>query len=297
MRRIFLKRSIIAIAFLSMILAGCGGKKGSDAIDLQMAIQPETLSDALYIKMNYQFKLKESFDRLGEGHVVFVHFWKMKNKEMLLQDDHTPQKPFDQWKASDEITYSRTLFIPKFINEFDVEFDGYEEVKLTIGIYDPKVKNSEMILLERVLNVQAEGLTAPEIVYDKGWHQPETDLNIQNKAERSWRWTSKSAVCIIENRKTKSLLEIRGGVDQGKIENQTVIIKINDQILDQFIPESAKFFKRYVISPDQMGNDVELTLTVETDKTFIPSELHPDVKDNRELGVQVYSIYFREYIQ
>jgi hypothetical protein len=289
------KLGLILILSFLFLLNTCNKGINTEGIKLDLTILPETLSDSLYIKMNYNYLCTEKFEGFDEGYNVFVHLWQLKNKEMLAQDDHFPEKKIAQWKKGDNIKYSREIFIPKFIDEFDIEFKGYEEIKLTVGIYNPKVKDSQIILFQKILNVQAAALSAPEVVYDKGWHQPENNLKAEDKNERTWRWTKEAAVCIIENPKKESLLEIRGGVDKSKLENQKVILKINDHLLDEFIPTTAKFFKKYIISPDLMGEADEFKLTISTNKTFVPSALNPEVKDDRQLGVQIFFFYFREH--
>ena len=78
------------------------------------------------------------------------------------------------------------------------------------------------------------------------------------------------------------------------IEDQKITLKINDIPLEEFMPETAKFSKEYVITPEMMGNKDEFSLKLETDKTFVPNKLDSSNKDNRELGIQVFFLYFRE---
>jgi hypothetical protein len=92
-------------------------------------------------------------------------------------------------------------------------------------------------------------------------------------------------------------LIIRGGVDKSIFADQKVIFKINDKILEEFIPGTAKFSRKYIISPEMIGTGDEFKLIIETDKTFIPSEMNKDVKDDRELGIQIFFLYFRENIK
>ena len=292
----FRSLSVFVLTLLIFSLISCSEKSDTKGIELNVQIIPETITDSLYVRMNYQFKLASDFKGMSDDYKVFVHFWRLKNKEMLLQDDHTPEKAVSKWKPEDSVTYSRVVFIPQFIDEFDIDFEGYEEVRLTIGLYKPTEEN-KIILYQEVLNVQSASMNAPEMVYDEGWNQPETDLKIKNPDEQKWRWTKKKAVCIIENPRKESLLIIRGGVDKAKFEDQKVIFKINEKVLEEFVPGSAKFSRKYVISPEMMGTEDEFRFTIETDKTFVPSALKPEVNDDRELGVQVYFLYFRENIQ
>ncbi len=288
---------ILPLIGLFVFLSACGKKLDTKGIELNVTLLPQTITDFLYVKMNYAFNLSDTFEGLDDDYQIFVHFWRVKNKEMLLGDDHVPEKRFADWKKGENVNYSRVIFIPRFLDEFDIDFEGYEEIKLTVGLYKPKVEDSKIILFEKSLNIQSASLNAPEIVYDEGWHQSETDLKLKDKNERNWRWTSKRAVCIIENPKKECLLKIRGGVDKAKYEDQKVIFKINDNVLEEFIPETAKFSKEYIVTPEMMGVEDEFKLTIETDKTFVPSTLNPNVDDDRELGVQVFFFYFRENVR
>lgn len=280
-----------------LLFVSCGDKSTDKGLKLDMQILPDTLTDFLYVKMTYNFQCTGKFDGLDDDYRLFVHFWRKKNKEMLLQDDHVPEKPFSQWKKGDKISYNRILFIPKFLEEFDMDFEGYEEIKITIGAYKPKDKDESVVLFEKLVNIQPETSNAPEMIYDEGWHQQEEDRRIKTAGEMKWRWTKKRAVCMIENPKKDCLLIIRGGIDRAKLKDQKIIFKINDTVLEEFGTVTGKFDKEYVIKKEMMGTTDDFKLIIETDKTFIPSQVDPSVKDDRELGVQVYFLYFRENIK
>lgn len=293
--------TVLILVFL--VLVSCSKKSEKKGIDLEVKMSPETVTDFLYAKMNYQFKLSDDFKGLDDNYRFFVHFWRKKTKEMLLQDDHIPvDKPFSKWKAGDSFSYSRVVFIPQFIDEFDADFEGYEEVRITVGLHKPSDNKSAVVLFQKVINIQAASVYAPPKSYDEGWYQPETDMSIKNKEEQTWRWVSKKSVCIINNPKKESLLIIRGGVDKKIIPDQKIIFKINNTVLEEFVPETAKFSKRYIIKPEMMGGEDEFKLVIETDKSFVPAQITDkgvikDSKDYRELGVQIFFFYFRENVQ
>ena len=69
---------------------------------------------------------------------------------------------------------------------------------------------------------------------------------------------------------------------------------INDTLLDEFVPEAKSFEKDYIVSAEKLGANDELRLIIEVAKTFVPGEIDKSVSDDRELGVQIFSIYFRE---
>lgn len=288
---------IISILLLLLFMTSCGKKFDSKGIILGLDIFPETITDFLFVKMNYSFKFSDEFTTLDKDYRIFVHFWRMMNREMLLQDDHLPLESSLTWKKGEDLKYSRIIFIPKFIDEIDVDFKGYEEVKLTVGLYEPGGKEDKIVLFQKVLNVQSASLNAPYIDYTEGWNVLETNLKIKSPGQRKWRWTTKRSVCTIENPQEEADLIIRGGVDKLKFQNQKVIIKINDKLVDEFIPKTAKFTKKYKISPELMGNEDEFQLIFETNKTFVPSRLDAQVKDNRELGIQIYFLYFRKSLK
>ncbi|MCK5057569.1 MAG: hypothetical protein KAT34_12985 [Candidatus Aminicenantes bacterium] len=290
-------RNFAIILVILLVFTACGKQDDTQGIKLSIEIQPETITDELYIKMNYECILTNEFPGFEKEHMVFVHLWRTKHEEMLMGDDHFPIKKVTDWKKGDVIKYSRVIFIPKFLDEFDIDFEGYEEIKLSVGLYIPKVKNSKKILFKKTLNIQAASLNAPEVVYDEGWWQVETDLKIKKSEDRTWRWTTKEAVCIIENPKKESLLILTGRVDKIQHKDQKVIFKLNDNVLEEFIPEKDAFEKRYVITPDMMGQEDEFTLTIETDKIFIPANVVQGSKDTRELGIRIYRLYFRENLK
>jgi hypothetical protein len=288
---------LVVILPIFLLTSFCSKKIDRKGIDLKLKLSPETITDSLYLKMDYEFKTANDFKKLSDDYSAFVHFWRVNSKEMLLQDDHLPMKKTSQWIANDSIHYSRVIFIPQFLNEFDVDFEGFEELRLSAGLYNPKVKEKPIVLFEKKINIQPASINAPEIVYDEGWNEIETDVNAKDPFEKSWRWTTAKSVCIIENPKKECTLIIKGGVNKTVFQDQKLIFKINDALLDEFIPDEANFSREYTVSSQMMGNGDEFSLKIETDKVFVPAKIFPNSKDNRELGAQIFFIYFREKLK
>jgi SAM-dependent methyltransferase len=154
----------------------------------------------------------------------------------------------------------------------------------------------DQYLVPKIYSQKTPAIRDFEVVYQQGWYPPETDLTIQEPGWQHWRWTAKKALCKLENPKRKALLLLRGAVNKSIYEDQLVSVKLNDTILDEFIPGKARFFKRYVIPVEMMGKNESITLGIETNKTFVPSEMAPGAADSRELGLQVYQLFFGERI-
>ncbi len=287
----------IAWAILPILLLApsCGGKADRRGVDLSLTLAPATVTDSLFLKLDFDFKTTAGFKKLDPGYRVFVHFWRMNSKEMLLQDDHLPGKDTGAWAANDHVRYSRTVFIPQFLNEFDVDFEGYEEIKLSVGLYKPDSQEKPITLFEKKLNVQPASINAPEIVYDEGWNEIETDANAKEPFTKSWRWTTARSVCVIENPKKECTLLIKGGVNKNVLPDQKLTLKLNGALLEEFVPD-ALFTREYTVTPEMMGNAEEFTLEFLCDKVFTPNKVYPDNKDNRELGMQLFFLYFREKV-
>ncbi len=307
---------ILTSIMVILILFSCGKKNDTRGIDFKLDISPKiisydnadvlTLTDKLYINMNFAYKLTDKFEKLNDKMVVFVHFWRKKQDKMLLNFDHTFKsvgiKDISKWKKGDIIKYSKKIYIPKFLDDYDAEFDGFEKINLTIGLHEPNGSAKKIILFHKEIRVEAEESHAPAINYQEGWHDIETNPKAKEKFKK-WQWTTRKATCIIDNKnyevsnpKNYTLI-IRGGVSKNILKDQSVIFKINGKELDKFIPKGETFEKEYTITPEQMGTDYMFTLNIESDMFFVPSKLDPNSKDDRELGMQIYYIYFRESIK
>ena len=280
--------------FIICFCVACGERNGIKGVRLKVNIQPEKLTDELYIKMDYCFDFSKKFRGFNKEYIVFVHFLDLKNKEMLISDNHVPEKRTSKWEKNDKIEYSRVIFLPKLIHKLNNDSDRYKQVELKIGLYFPKVKGHKIILYQKVLKIQPASLFAPAVHYGKGWWKKKTIKGKKGIKLKSWVWTKKKATCIIENPGIESLLILTGNVRKKILKDQKVKFKINGILLDEFIPSTKNFSKKYILTSGMMGQGDEFILTIETDKTIIPALIKPGVKDRRELGIQIYNIYFRQ---
>ena len=281
---------VILILFMALISFQCKKKSQVYGISLDVTFSEEKLSDDLITDIQYQWKTDPGFVKIGQEMQVYVHFWHKNN--LLLQDDHIPEVAITEWDANQEYVYSRRIYIPEFIDEFDPEFSGEETLRLSVGISSPydRTDETQQEILKKKLKVYPPPLDTPEKIYEDGWY----DLEINPDAFLGkWRWTAREARCIIDNPKRDALLVIKGGVNLDALEDQRVIFKINDRILDEFVPEESYFEKSYNIKKEMVGEGEQFFLTIATDKVFVPADIIPNSKDERELGLQISFIYFR----
>ncbi len=158
----------------------------------------------------------------------------------------------------------------------------------------PGIVNKLLFSFRKVPEVKPDILLPFETVYGDGWYSIEVNSDIENPEWQRWRWTSKEAHCLIQNPQKKALLIIRGSVDKSIYKDQKVIININGNTLDTFVPYSAKFLKEYKIKKKIFGKGSKTRISIKTNKTFIPAEMNPENNDNRELGIQIYRLFFGE---
>lgn len=288
-----MKKKILAILLIGIIPIAfftCKRKAKVKGISLKVTFSESTLSDYLITDIKYKWRTDDEFEKLNQDYNVYVHFWHKNN--MLFQDDHFPELQTSKWEPGKEYTYSRRIYIPPFIDEFDPEFKGEETLRLSVGFFSPydRTGRSERKISEKKLKVFPPPPDTPEVIYEAGWY----DLEINPDAFlKQWRWTAKEARCIIDNPHRDALLVIKGGVNPGALKDQKVIFKINDLILDEFISEHSNFEKSYNIKEEMLGEGDDFYLTVSSDKTFIPAKVIPNSIDERVLGIQISFIYFR----
>jgi hypothetical protein len=286
-------RKISIAVVLTVFVFGsfhCREKAGIKGVELEIKFSDSPLSDHLITNIQYIWKTSSEFAKVSQDYNVFVHFWHKNN--LILQDDHIPEVRTSKWEPGKEYSYSRRIYIPRFIDEFDPEFQGEDTLKISAGFFSPydRTGESKREVLTKKITVLPPPPDTPEVVYEDGWYAHEVNPEAYLK---EWRWTAKEARCIIDNPHRDALLVIKGGVNLNALENQKVIFKINDLVLDEFIPKDYNFEKSYHIKKEMLGDRDEFFLTFLTDKTFVPSKVFPDSPDVRELGMQISFIYFR----
>lgn len=276
------------ILLLAVISLQC--RKDIKGVSVEVSFSDWPLSDRLITDVQYRWKTSRSFVPLKEDCAIFVHFWHRSN--LILHDGHHPPLPVSQWKPRKEYAYSRRIYIPRFIDESDPEFKGEEILRLSVGLAMPAGSRGKPMrkVLEKALKVFPPPADSPKIDYGDGWY--DLEVNPETSLKR-WRWTDQEAECLIDNPRRDALLVIKGGVNKEAVKDQRVIFKINNRLLDEFIPEGSSFEKSYKMNKEALGGENKFVLSILTDKTFVPAQVFPGSKDKRRLGIQVSFLYFR----
>jgi hypothetical protein len=278
------------IAAAAVSFTACQKKTQVGGVELTVTFAEPALSDNLITDVEYKWKTTADFAGLDKDYSVFVHYWHKAN--MLFADDYIPEVPTSKWEKGKEYSVKRRIYIPRFIDEFDPQFKGEEQLRLSVGFFNPydRTGQSEKEILSRKLTVVPPPIGTPEVIYESGWFDLESN---PDSILKQWRWTAKDARCVIDNPKKDALLVVRGGVNLGAVKDQKITIKIDEVVLDEFVSTQELFEKSYDIKKEQLGDKSEFNLVFSVDKTWVPSKIVPNSKDERNLGIQISFIYFR----
>jgi len=286
-----LKKIIVGLAVFMMLAFTISCKpQNKTNLSLDLKFKADRLSDDLVTDIQFIWRTDPDFIPISAKAEVFMLFWHGSN--LLHQDYHVPEVPLSEWEPGKEYAYSRQIYIPKFMDTEASDFSDEETLKLFIGFYFPgrRDEESKQDIQTKALKIYPSSLETPKIVYKEGWYDIEVNPTDDLKL---WRWTGKEAICLIDNPHRDALLVIKGGIDKSRLGNQKVIFKINDSVLDEFVPSEKLFNKSYDITKNMIGKERQFQLLIATDKTFVPAKVIPGSEDSRELGVKISFLYFK----
>src|SRR5687767_14553722 len=107
-------RLSVSVVLLSLALAGCGGKKETEAAVAtpSVSFKPDKMPIGSAVTVTYKFVVAPtaSFDK---DYTVFVHVLDLEGEQMWTED-HQPPTPTSKWKAGETIEYTRTIFVPNY---------------------------------------------------------------------------------------------------------------------------------------------------------------------------------------
>jgi hypothetical protein len=278
----------VLVALATLLSWPCRKQLGVRGLDLTVAFSARILTDNLFTDVTYRVRTGSALAPFAEDDKVISRF--VHRGRLLFRDEYEPPVPTSKWEPDKAYTFTRRIYIPAFIDEFDPGFRGAERLELTVGLASPsdKTGDSELVLLRKTLRVVPPA-DSPVVVYLSGWYGQETD---PQDPGRRWRWTSKEARAAIDNPGRDALLVLRGSADLASA-GQKVTISIDGKPLEEFAPGRGEFERRYNVKKEWLGDKKDFELVIGVDKTFVPARMTPGSKDERELGVRISLLYFR----
>jgi hypothetical protein len=276
---------LVLAAFLSW---PCRTSLAVKGVDLAVSFSAKTLTDNLFTNMTYRFKTGPGFEPIVENERVTAQF--LRRGEVLIRDEFEPLIPTSKWRPGREYSFSRRIYIPPFIDEYDPTFKGSESLKLNAGLVLPGDMTGASRTIIHRRNLRIVPGSESSVVYLSGWYELETEAG---NPVRSYRWTSREARCLIDNPGRDALLVLRGSVDRVSVPGQKVTLSIDGRIMDQFSPDEPEFERSYVVGTEWVSADKDFILSIAVDRTFVPAKVVPGSHDERELGVRISLVYFK----
>jgi hypothetical protein len=280
---------LLLLLSLLALLPACRTPKTRPYVTPEVRFNNGSVETGAPVEVTYTFRTDSEFPGLKKNLVVFVHF---RDPGGVIQfvDDHIPPVRTNQWKASGEYAYTRTVFVPENIplGKYDVE----------LGMYTPVGKGERFVLnapmrSERTYYVASLVVGAPSTEeaaeYVSGWYDVERE---PNNPWYHWRWTADRAVKRMPTPRADSILYLRADTDRPSFATPpTVTLLVGGRTIDSFAVDTAEIFlKRYRLPAADLGTSPGVNLEIRISRTFRPSDTTPN-GDTRRLGLRVYSLY------
>ncbi|MEO8071440.1 MAG: hypothetical protein ABI652_08555, partial [Acidobacteriota bacterium] len=118
-----------------------------------------------------------------------------------------------------------------------------------------------------------------------GWHGQESDP----AAALEWRWTTGRSALVVRGASTDLVLSLTGESPlKNFAEPAQVTVKAGDRVLKVFEPHGEADFSEQIALPAAALRDSSGRVTIETSRTFRPSD--QGSADHRELGLRLFSV-------
>ena len=280
------------LAVLVCIAAAACGSAPDEAAPVatpSLTLSPPALAIGTPVDMTYTFAVADNAPPFPDDLLVFVHFVS-ENGEQMWTDDHRPPVPRDRWKPGATVTYTRTMFVPRY--------PSTGPAHVVIGLYSqrtgerlPLAAESEGQRAYRVASTDLRLQTQTVLVtFRDGWYEPEGS----DDGSVEWHWSQKAGTLAFRNPKRDARLLL--DVDQpvgGLPSPQRVEVRVGTAVLDTFmLTPGARELRRLELPAAQAGTADTVEVVVAVEPTFVPSSL-PALRSNdpRELGIRVFHAY------
>jgi hypothetical protein len=243
------------------------------------------------IDLSYKFNVTPGAAINGD-YRVFVHLLDADGSN-LWTDDHDPPIPTSKWKPGQEISYTRTRFMPvlPYLGEVTVQMGLYKgDERLPLSGMDPadRASTSRAYKVGTLqLLPQSENIF---VIYKSGWYPQEF---APENSTLEWQWTQKSAVLTLRNPRTDVIFYVEYDARVDLFDHpQEVTVYSADKPVTKFVADSSSMaLLRIPISAAQLGTGEMAEIRLEVDRTFVPAKLPSGGRDSRELGIRVYHAF------
>jgi len=125
------------------------------------------------------------------------------------------------------------------------------------------------------------------VEFDSGFHNEEFHLESGSR----WRWMGEEGIVQLQNTRQPMVLRIVGRVPVDfRKAPPTIIVQLNDEILEQFLGPTVNEAKEYQIGAAQQGAAEHSVLRIRTNMTVVPKDVDKKSSDGRKLGFKLYEL-------
>jgi hypothetical protein len=276
---------VVALGF-----AGCSPSLPERRLDVSASIAlPEDVGSKEPIRIVYLWEPGHSFEAPLAEYLVFVHILDPEGK-IVLQDDHSPPVPVDQWQVGEAQRYERWIRLHRSyaLDTIGVRVGLFGEAGKVAVRWGEKWDTDSPV---RWLRLVDRGYRVDPQPGD-GWHP----LSRSRESGEVWHWTTAAATAYFENPHRDCVLHIeaRSPVDRLPGPQQVRLLLAGSEIAGFLVTDDSRFTESIPITSQEWGGRDLVDLRIEVDRTFVPAEIDPDSSDDRVLGLRVYDLYVTE---
>lgn len=249
----------------------------------------QTIDAGAYFDIEYTWKLGPGFKAPDKNYRAFVHFRDSTGnllsmeKGKTVQDDHDFPVPISQWKAGEDIVYTRKRI--KFDDNLGTK---YFLVNMYIGIYDPDDMRRAILnggdeesqetksYLMGTFRIRRNNKIYPR--FDNSWHGPEPAPNEKH------RWSKKISVATFPRDKRTNAVQLwlagHSPVEDIEATEQKLWIYIHERKPEFLVTKEPFILKgerlsltSIAIGPElyESYTDRDIRLIFEVDQTMKPT--------------------------
>ena len=117
--------------------------------------------------------------------------------------------------------------------------------------------------------------------YDEGWNE----LEYNPASGRLWRWTTERATLRVRGGGQALLLRLDGELEEAN--SSHIVVRAGDRTLAE--QEVPRVFSTTIAVPAGVVGTIDASITIETSAWYIPAETRWRSRDERHLGLKIYS--------
>ena len=274
--------------FFLMSLAACRQEAKWPGLVVNAQFSERELTDYLVTKLKLKFITTSDFQVPEEAWKIIAE-GEYENR-LIFREEFNLQPSPENWLPEHVYESEKYVFFPAFIDKFNPQLN--RGVRLNFQVYAENGKKERIFLYQKTFKLKPYPLEIPDVLYLDGWERV-SSFGLADRLNQIEFWTSEKAVCLIKNPKNPSRLMIKGECLAPAGEKQSLFINLNGRLLDTLRLEQGPFQIVYELSPEELGRDREIRLTLRVDKMFQPEIKNREKQLNTKVGLKIYTVYLK----